>query len=304
MNNSKLSSTPSSSCCLLSLEFLSDLDVHKLNDVNIIDKVSRFSMPSITTCSQDGVAHPANKTILASRSKMLYKMFTEAPGKIDFEMKELSGTALEALLNFIKTGHLNLSWINIWKILETAEYLSLSQASKTCQDWLIERLDQSTSLHIWRYAKANFLKELEEIAFSSVLQVMDILHPEEFCTLPVSNLIEILSSDYLAISEDAVDLILKTWSLSQKRSPEELVDVRSCSREEGVDKPRNPKEVLLTFGGWESQGNVLVTPNGSPSRTVCLYNPSAKQWINIGELPVKLSYAEAVNIDSEVSYFF
>jgi len=116
----------------------------------------------------------------------------------------------------------------------------------------------------------------------------------------VSNLIEILSSDYLAISEDAVDLILKTWSLSQKRSPEELVDIRSCSREEGVDKPRNPKDVLLTFGGWESQGNVLVTPNGSPSRTVCLYNPSAKQWINIGELPVKLSYAEAIKIDSEV----
>ena len=175
-------------------------------------------------------------------------MFTEAPGKINFEMKDLNGVALESLLSFIISGHLNLSWINIWKILETAEYLSLSHASKTCQDWLIERLNQFTSLHIWRYAKANFLKELEETAFTSVLEVMDMVHPEEFCTLPVSNLIEILSSDYLAISENAVDHIRRTWSRSQKRSSEELVAVRNCSRVEGVDKPRNPREVNEFIG--------------------------------------------------------
>ena len=63
-------------------------------------------------------------------------------------------------------------------------------------------------------------------------------------------------------------------------------------------------QVLITFGGWQRQGDVLVTSNGSPSRTVGLYNPSAKEWINIGELPVKLAYAEAIKIDSEVSYFF
>ena len=175
-------------------------------------------------------------------------MFTEEPGKSKFEMEVLSGTAFEDLLNFIKTGHLNLSWINIWKTLETAEYLGLSHASKTCQDWLIERLNQFTSLHIWRYAKANFLKELEETAFTSVLEVMDMVHPEEFCTLPVSNLIEILSSDYLAISENAVDHIRRTWSRSQKRSSEELFAVRNCSRVEGVDKPRNPREVNEFIG--------------------------------------------------------
>ena len=233
---------------------------------------------------------------------MLHKMFTEEPGKSNFEMEVLNGTTFDKLLNFIKTGHLNLSWLNIWKILETAEYLCLSHASKTCQDWLIERLDQSTSLHIWTYAKTNFLIELEATSFAFVLEVIDLVHPEEFSTLPVSNLIEILSSDYLAVSEDTVDHILKMWSGSQKRSPEELAAIRSCFREEGVDKPRNPREVLLTFGGWESPGDLLTTPNGSPSRTVSLYNPSAKEWINIGKLPVKLAYAEAVKIGSEVGY--
>ena len=60
-------------------------------------------------------------------------------------------------------------------------------------------------------------------------------------------------------------------------------------------------QVLITFGGWQRQGDVLVTSNGSPSRTVGLYNPSAKKWIKIGELPVKLAYAEAIKIGSEVS---
>jgi len=285
MNNSSSSPCSSNGCCL-SRNFLSDPDLEMFNDVNVIDK--------------DGDVHPANKTILASQSKLLRKMFTEEPGKSKFEMEVLSGTAFEDLLNFIKTGHLNLSWINIWKTLETAEYLGLSHASKTCQDWLIERLNHSTSLHIWRFAKSNLLIKLEASSFASVLEVMDLVHPEEFCTLPVSDLIEILSSDYLAVSEDAVDHILSTWSASQKRSPDELDAVRICYRAEGIDKPRNPREVLITFGGWESQGDVLVTSNGSPSRTVGLYNPSAKKWSKIGELPVKLAYAEAIKIGSEV----
>uniref|UniRef100_A0A5K3F501 BTB domain-containing protein n=1 Tax=Mesocestoides corti TaxID=53468 RepID=A0A5K3F501_MESCO len=158
----------------------------------------------------------AHRVVLAASSPYFKAMFAgELAESRQMEVKlfDLDPNAVETLVNFCYTSRIQVEVKNVQALLPAACLLQMTEIKVICCEFLKRQLDPSNCLGIRAFADTHSCTDLLKMADRFVHQnFLEVVESEEFRLLPVSQLIELLSSDDLSVrGEEQVYLAVMRW---------------------------------------------------------------------------------------------
>ena len=139
---------------------------------------------------------------------------------------------LKLIVDFIYTTKITIDENNVQSLLQSSIYLQVIEVKDVCCDFIKQRLHPSNCLAIKHLAQENGCVELSQAARSFVESNFEhVLQTEEFISLRVEQIIEMISSDNLVVkAEQSVYQAIMTWTSHgnerQKLLPSLLSHVR------------------------------------------------------------------------------
>ena len=175
----------------------------------------------------DGRQFAAHRVVLAGASSYLRAMFTNGmleSGMKDIKLRGIEATVMEALLEFVYTGIVDVTVENVQALLSAATLLNLHSLRSVCCSFLQTHLDATNCLGIRAFADLYSCTDLEATAFRYLCQhFLDVVKNDEFIQLPTDSLIELLSEDQLQVrSEDQVFEAVECWILHDVTRRQEM----------------------------------------------------------------------------------
>ena len=183
------------------------------NELNLIRKRQELCDVALQVGSRKIFAH---KVILAACSPYFRAMFTGELAESrqrEVTICDIDESAMEILIDFCYTSHIVVEESNVQTLLPAACLLQLAEIQDVCCEFLKRQLDPSNCLGIRAFADTHACRDLLSIANKFTQHnFQDVVEHEEFLLLPLSQLIEICSSDELNVrSEEQVYGAAMAW---------------------------------------------------------------------------------------------
>lgn len=158
----------------------------------------------------------AHRLLLASCSSYFRAMFTSEMAESrqqEIQMVDIEPHTLQTLIDFCYTGEITVADFNVQSILPAACLLQLNEIQDVCCEFLKKQLDPTNCLGIRAFADTHACRELMRIADKFTHHnFQDVAKSEEFILLPVSQLLDIISSEELNVrSEETVFQAAMAW---------------------------------------------------------------------------------------------
>ena len=184
-----------------------------LTELNLIRKHHELCDVVITVGARKIFAH---KVILAACSPYFRAMFTGAmseSSQTEVTIRDVDETAMDILIDFCYTSNIVVEENNVQTLLPAACLLQLAEIQDVCCEFLKRQLDPSNCLGIRAFADTHACRELLRIADKFTQHnFQEVMDHEEFLLLPLSQLIDIISSDELNVrSEEQVFQAVMAW---------------------------------------------------------------------------------------------
>nr|MBE5725388.1 diablo [Cucujiformia]NVI72873.1 diablo [Cucujiformia] len=148
-------------------------------------------------------------------------------------IRDIDELAMDLLIDFCYTSHIVVEESNVQMLLPAACLLQLTEIQDICCEFLKRQLDPSNCLGIRAFADTHSCRELLRIADKFTQHnFQEVMDSEEFLLLPVSQLVDIISSDELNVrTEEQVFNAAMLWvkyNVSERRQhlPQVLQHVR------------------------------------------------------------------------------
>ncbi|KAG7273353.1 hypothetical protein CRUP_030251, partial [Coryphaenoides rupestris] len=177
-----------------------------------------------------GMEFRAHKIILCACTPYFRALFTygdnETPARSVYRIPGVSTKAMQLLLEYAYTCHVEVSWDNVELLLEAADQFSVMGAVDACGDYLAGQLSVENAVGIWRITGHYMMPELRRRAYHDILHRFEAVarDSEEFVDLPPEELLGILDEDGLnAPREEAVFQAVLRWVRMGLFSPEYIV---------------------------------------------------------------------------------
>jgi kelch-like protein 2/3 len=157
----------------------------------------------------------AHRVILAAASPYFRSMFTgelSESRQEDITLREVDEKAMELLINFVYIGTIEVSEENVQNLLPAANLLQLTEVRDSCCDFLRKQLDPMNVLGIISFADLHSCPELlTEAQHYARKHFSDVRSSEEFITLPLTSIVELISSDELGVlaEEDVFEAVIE-----------------------------------------------------------------------------------------------
>lgn len=150
---------------------------------------------------------PAHRVILAAASDYFAAMFgneVKEASETEIWIRNVEPHALQTLINYIYTGHLDLREDTVEDILEAACFLQIVEASQACERYLIKRLHASNCLGMSRLGDQHGCHLLRRKARKYALEhFTEVAQQPDFLNLSFDELTELLQSDHLHVPNEA-----------------------------------------------------------------------------------------------------
>lgn len=141
---------------------------------------------------------------------------------------------MHTLLSYIYLRKLNVTEDNVYKLLTTADYLSILGVLEICCEFLKSKLSPTNAIGIMLFARNHFCRNLAESAWQYVMRyfVSIATQSEELLTLSLNDLQEIINADDLNVkSEETVwEAILRWINHDPEDRKKHIVSLMKCIR--------------------------------------------------------------------------
>ncbi|CAD7085877.1 unnamed protein product [Hermetia illucens] len=151
----------------------------------------------------------AHRAVLSASSEYFEAMFRPELGLSEGKQKSvilhsIDPEILKILLDFIYTGRIHITQINVQELLAAADMLQLHEVVDGCCEFLCRELHATNALGILRFAEAHNCKELAESAFNFINSHFPLVALEdEFLDTPQTLLSRLLRSEYLRVDSES-----------------------------------------------------------------------------------------------------
>lgn len=191
--------------------------VDEFHNSYILKRIARMRMHSVLTdvvLVVEGKDFPAHRNVLAANSDYFMAMFSGhmATTSDKVEVKEITATAMEILLDFIYEGEIDITEENVEDLFCGSCLLLLESVTQACCKFIQERLTLSNCWGIRALSDKFNSNDLQNRANTFIEEnFMEAANCEEFLMLPPSHLGDLLMDDDIVIprEEDLYELLLK-----------------------------------------------------------------------------------------------
>lgn len=189
-----------------------------------IFQVSTFFGGNCHRCQLIGYIH----------SRALFTTTLHGKNKTNVLLPGVSSEMMSALLSYIYLRKLNVTEENVYKLLTTADYLSILGVLEICCNFLEFKMNPYNCISIMLFARTHFCRKLAECAWKYIMRyfVQVAALSIELLSLNLSDLQEIINDDALNVkSEETVwEVILKWINHDSEERKRHIVSLMKCIR--------------------------------------------------------------------------
>ena len=192
--------------------------VEMMKRLDIQRKKGQFCDVVLEVCNgEDQARFNAHRVVLGAGSPFFYsalnnEMKESKEGLIRLE--DMSKVAIEELLDYLYTGHVNVTQHNAFDLLKIADFLVIPSLKEVSSKFIIQSLSSSNCLKAY-YSAVNYrCFELQENAREFIYaNFTRVVEHEDFLNLTISEVEEWISSDEIRVrgEEDVFQAIVK-WA--------------------------------------------------------------------------------------------
>ncbi|CAH8515262.1 unnamed protein product [Heterobilharzia americana] len=176
-----------------------------LTSDHIHTSATKTDLSSVT--GESIVRIPAHRVILAAASDYFAAMFgneLKEASEQEIWIHDVEPHSLKTLINYIYTGNLDLREETIGDLLAAACFLQITEASQACERFLTKRLDATNCLSMSRLSEQYGCELLRKRSTKFVLEhFSDVAQQSDFLNLSFKELVALVSSDRLRVSNEA-----------------------------------------------------------------------------------------------------
>lgn len=157
-------------------------------------------------CDNEENIIKAHRIVLSASSSYFEKMFgsdfNENKNKI-VNFHSISSSILKILVNFIYTGKIEITQVNVQEILAAADMLQLTEVVDACSTYLCRELHASNAIGILRFAECHNCQELSESASAFInSHFPEIAEQDEILEISSQMFSRLISSEMIRVDSE------------------------------------------------------------------------------------------------------
>ncbi|XP_077979051.1 kelch-like protein 24 [Glandiceps talaboti] len=187
-----------------------------------------------------GREFPCHKIVLVSGSDYFKGMFS--PGMVEHQRGKVSISGIEVqamavLLDYLYTGNVSITNMNVQALLETANLLLVCSLKDSCIEFMLDHIDASNCLGIWQILDSLGLREYERARNYALEYFQLVSCYDEFLELTKDKLIELLLNDGLCVDREQFlyDAVMKWFQHDKEFRTCHLADVLDLVKIESME---------------------------------------------------------------------
>ncbi|XP_078602996.1 kelch repeat and BTB domain-containing protein 2-like isoform X1 [Branchiostoma floridae x Branchiostoma japonicum] len=149
---------------------------------------------------------PCHRLVLSAASPYFQAMFTSGMAESRQKTVVLQGLdagMFEEILEYIYSGSLQLSLDKVQPLYQAADLLQLDYVRKACIDYMVMNVQRSTCVDLYKFADVFSVDMVRRRSLQTIhIHFAKVASSEEFCSLSVNQLTEIISHDELDVKEE------------------------------------------------------------------------------------------------------
>ncbi|XP_078572534.1 kelch repeat and BTB domain-containing protein 2-like [Branchiostoma floridae x Branchiostoma japonicum] len=154
----------------------------------------------------EGRRFPCHRLVLSAASPYFRAMFTSDMAESRQKTVVLQGLdagMFEEILSYIYSGTLHVSLDKVQPLYQAADLLQLDYVRDTCCSYMAMNVERSTCVDLYKFADVFSLDIVQKACMQLIHRnFAEVASSEEFCSLSVNQLTEIISHDELDIKEE------------------------------------------------------------------------------------------------------
>ncbi|XP_035659976.1 kelch repeat and BTB domain-containing protein 8-like [Branchiostoma floridae] len=108
------------------------------------------------------------------------------------------------ILSYIYSGTLHVSMDTVQPLYQAADHLQLDYVRDTCSNYMAMNVERSTCVDLYKFADVFYVENVQKQCLQWIARhFTEVASSEEFCSLSVNQLTEIISYDELDVKEEA-----------------------------------------------------------------------------------------------------
>ncbi|XP_078597468.1 kelch repeat and BTB domain-containing protein 2-like [Branchiostoma floridae x Branchiostoma japonicum] len=154
----------------------------------------------------EGRRCPCHRLVLSAASPYFRAMFTSDMAESRQKTVVLQGLdagVFGEILSYIYSGTLHVSLDKVQPLYQAADLLQLDYVRDTCSNYMVFNVDNSTCVDLYRFAEFFSIEVVKNCGLLCICVIFsEVSHTEEFYSLSVNQLIEIISKVNLNVKQE------------------------------------------------------------------------------------------------------